>query len=265
GLDLQPRLLGSEAVAADESYLYLEFIRRAGAWPWRDPQQAIRVVQALARLHGAQSAPPQELSPQREDELHQSALATLHTVEGVAARCDWLRPHLRHLRRIVDALPDVRCELLERESVLIHGDVHSGNVQLVRRAGHDRVVLVDWARARIGHGLEDVSSWLLSLGFWVPGARQRHDTLLAAYVAARGGAPGLTPALRRLYWLAGACNALGGALRYHAWIADPLTASSPRRRADAARAAADWLRVIRRAEAYWQGHGRPRGWSTNCD
>lgn len=108
-------------------------------------------------------------------------------------------------------------------------------------------MLIDWGRARIASPLEDVSSWLQSLGFWELEARRRHDTLLAAYLSSHGLDRRLSSDFRTAYWLAGASNALAGALRYHLWVADS-AAEHPAREA-AMRAVKDWLRVIRRAAA----------------
>jgi hypothetical protein len=71
------------------------------------------------------------------------------------------------------------------------------------------------------------------------------DTLLNRYLSAGGFAPRLTREIRRHYYLAAACNALAGALRYHLWVAH--THDDPKRRMAGACAARDWLRIIRRA------------------
>jgi aminoglycoside phosphotransferase (APT) family kinase protein len=109
-------------------------------------------------------------------------------------------------------------------------------------------VLLDWGRARLGSPLEDVSCWLQSLGTWEPEARRRHDSLLASYLAARGLPPRLDRALRTAYWLAGASNALSGALLHHLSVllddAQPEAARWP-----AARSARDLVRVLRQADA----------------
>jgi hypothetical protein len=60
-------------------------------------------------------------------------------------------------------------------------------------------------------------------------------------------APHLTRELRQRYWLAAACNALSGALRYHIDIAQTAR-DNPKRRAASLTAARDWLRIIRRAD-----------------
>ena len=90
--------------------------------------------------------------------------------------------------------------------------------------------------------------WLHSLGCWEPNARRRHDTLLRAYLEARGGSIDMTEAWRRRYWYASACNGLSGAIRYHlAVLAD--AQSSEHLRQHSSRALAEWERVIRRVAA----------------
>jgi Ser/Thr protein kinase RdoA (MazF antagonist) len=154
--------------------------------------------------------------------------------------------------RLVAALPEIRRVLLASapHAAWIHGDMHPGNVILRRGAAGAEPVLLDWARARPGSPLEDVSAWVQSLGHWEPQARRFHDTLVRAYLAARGLEPRLDRQFRRLYWLAVACNALAGALRYHV---DTLgQARTPAQRATALTLTRKWLRVIRRADASWR-------------
>jgi hypothetical protein len=45
-----------------------------------------------------------------------------------------------------------------------------------------------------------------------------HDTLVRIYLLARGLELVLSRDFRRLYWVAGACNALAGALQYHLMV-----------------------------------------------
>src|SRR5690606_30955587 len=123
-------------------------------------------------------------------------------------------------------------------SSFIHGDVHPGNVLVRARAGGAQPVLIDWGRARLGSPLEDVSSWLCSLGYWEPEARRRHDSLFRAYLSARGLGGPLSFDLRAAYWLASASNAFAGALRYHLALAT--TASTSLQRDAAIHAALDW-------------------------
>ena len=111
-------------------------------------------------------------------------------------------------------------------------------------------VLLDWARARPGSALEDVSAWVQSLGHWEPQARRFHDTLLRTYLMARGWEPVLPRDFRRLYWSAGACNALAGALQYH--LKTCAQARTPTKQATARMLVQKWLRVIRRADASWR-------------
>jgi aminoglycoside phosphotransferase (APT) family kinase protein len=133
---------------------------------------------------------------------------------------------------------------------VIHGDLHSGNVILRRRGGRPEPVLLDWGRARIGSPLEDVSTWLQSLGDWEPETRRRHDTLFTRYLVARGIEGRLGGELRAGYWLAGASNALAGALSHHLSLLDD--ERIPRvRTTRAAHSAHQWMRVLRRADAFW--------------
>ena len=140
----------------------------------------------------------------------------------------------------------------ERAAAVLHGDAHPGNVLIRRRGGAREAVLLDWGRARLGSPLEDVSSWLQSLGYWEPAVRRTHDTLLRHYLAVRGRSTHLDHHLRERYWLAGACNGLAGALRYHLLVAADATDGKGRRRAQAVAAIKDWLRIIRRADACWR-------------
>jgi hypothetical protein len=192
-----------------------------------------------------------------EADLSRSAAATLEVYEQAMAHESLasLRAGRGAMRRMVASLPAVRAALLAAAPfgrAVLHGDAHSGNALVRIRDGAEQVVLLDWARARLGSPLEDVSSWLQSLGYWEPEARRRHDTLLRRYLAARGLPAHLGRELRDAYWLAGACNVLAGALRYHLLVADGWGAAPSRTRADAARAARDHLRIIRRADALWR-------------
>jgi aminoglycoside phosphotransferase (APT) family kinase protein len=119
-----------------------------------------------------------------------------------------------------------------------------------RRNCRDEPVLIDWGRARIGSPLEDVSSWLHSLAEWEPEVRRRHDTLFVSYLTARGMDGRLPSDLRAAYWFAGASNAFSGGLLYHlAQMLDQRATS--RRRLRAAYSAREWIRVLRRADAFW--------------
>lgn len=84
-----------------------------------------------------------------------------------------------------------------------------------RATENGEIAFIDWARARFGSPLEDLASWLHSLGWWEPEARRRHDTLLRVYLEARSSKQRITTELRTLYWYASASNGLSGAIRYH--------------------------------------------------
>ncbi|MGK3963824.1 phosphotransferase family protein [Sorangium sp. So ce118] len=254
-----PELLGAQRLGRRRWLLYLERIVPAHPWPWTDSAHTARVLEQLARFHG-ETAPGAALPAwDYEAENLAAARGTLSLAERLPrGEIPALARAMPALRRVVAALPAMRRQLLAFQplgTTVIHGDVHPGNVMIRRRGGVAEPVLLDWARARVGSPLEDVSSWLQALGYWEPEARRRHDTLLAGYLAARGLAPALTRPLRDAYWFAAASNALAGALGYHLAIASDTRAGQPGgaydARAAAARNAADWLRVIRRADACW--------------
>jgi aminoglycoside phosphotransferase (APT) family kinase protein len=254
---LAPRLLATDRPAPDTAVLYLEALRPASRWPWREVTASRSVLERVALLH--QSRPPREALADLsrwdyEKELLASARRTLEQLERFRGPApSVVKRGRRWVRRLVEALPAVRRQLLAfsplREAV-IHGDLHSGNVILRQRGGRVEPVLLDWGRARIGSPLEDVSSWLQSLGGWEPETRRRHDTLFASYLAARGMERRLGRDLRAAYWLAGASNALAGALSYHLWVMTNAR-SSTSRMAGALRSIREWLRILRRADACW--------------
>jgi hypothetical protein len=251
-----PRLLGAESMGATTAYLYLEWMAPWVRWPWRESRLAAFVLERLAYVHACLPADAfaTDLADWNfEAELLQSAWETLELLETVARQEEFeaVRRALPAVRRVVAALPALRRQLVaaERTASVLHGDAHSGNVMIRRRGASREVVLFDWGRTRLGSPLEDVSSWLQSLGFWEPEVRRSHDTLLRHYLAARGRSTQLDRHLRDLYWLAGACNGLAGALRYHLWLATDAADRPRRRRAHAVAAVKDWLRIIRRADA----------------
>jgi aminoglycoside phosphotransferase (APT) family kinase protein len=244
------RVLGVEA-AGRARYLYLEDVQGASAWPWTDSRVAAHVCRTLARLHDSPALRSRGFRAFEWDydtELLRSAHTTL--AAALTARDEhgarwWRRPG--DLRRVIRALPRVRARLRGQGTAVIHGDAHPGNV-IVRGRDPIRITLIDWSRARVGSPLEDVASWLHSLGCWEPEARRRHDSLLRAYLESRRPSPALTAGLRADYWFASASNGLSGAIRYHlAVLADP--AATGRMRFDSWRGLRAWQRVIRRAAA----------------
>lgn len=239
-----PRVLGVDA-AGEQRCLYLEMVRSMSEWPWAEAPLAASVCRTLARLHLTPPLPPHAAGWDYEADLAASAEATLalaHAAADGAGTRHWQR--LGDLRRVVTALPDVRARLLASGHTFIHGDVHPGNVIIEAGGDNHRVTLIDWGRARMGSPLEDVASWLHSLGCWEPEARRRHDTLLREYALARGIGWPLSAAGRSDYWLASVSNGLSGAIRYHlAVLADP--AASEGGRYDSRRALTAWERVVR--------------------
>lgn len=255
GLSFAPRFLGSELIQPDVTYLYLEYVRASTTWPWRDAAVSAEVLTRLAGVHHALAPASVDavLGWEYEADLHDSAEATFDAFERVTRHESLaaLRPARGALRRITAALAAMRRALLEAEpfgATVLHGDLHSGNV--IVRGGN--AVLLDWGRSRVGSALEDVSSWLQSLGYWEPEAMRRHDTLFRHYLAARGLPSELRRSVRDAYWLAAASNTLAGALRYHLLLADGWGLVPSRTCAEAARAARDHLRVIRRADEVWR-------------
>lgn len=248
-LDSPPavQLLGREA-AGGATYLYLEQARAASAWPWTNTALAASVCRALARFHDGPVLPRAPFAWDYEAELTRSAASTLDLAraarDGSGRRC-WSR--LGDLRRVVAALPRIRDRILGKDTAVIHGDMHPGNVFLRGTTSRD-VLLIDWARARLGSPFEDVASWLHSLGCWEPEARRRHDTLMRAYLEARHTPRRFSADLRRDYWLASASNGLSGAIRYHLAVLGD-SHRSEQARADSGRALLAWQRVIRRAAA----------------
>lgn len=263
GGGIAPALLGVERGGPARCLLFLERVRPVRRWPWREEASVRRLLERLAHLHAtAASAEAQEILPgwDYENELAERTRRAAEVLETLPWEEDLvpLRRGLSSLRRIGEALPEVRRQLLAFTPLgktAIHGDAHPGNAMV--RSG-ERPVLLDWGRTRLGSPLEDVSSWLQCLGYWEPAAKRRHDTLLAGYLAARGLPAQADRELRDAYWLAGASNALSGALLVHLWTASGAPSGS-RQRAAAVRAAQDALRVIRRADACWREARAPRG------
>jgi aminoglycoside phosphotransferase (APT) family kinase protein len=242
------RLLGIETTE-DADYLYLEEATAQSEWPWKQTFTSVAVCQALARLHDTEQWHPKTpLSDwDYESDLAKSAGETLDV--ALDARDEARVRHWRRigdLRRVVSALPKMRSALL-RATTFIHGDVHSRNV-IVRATESGEIVFIDWARARFGSPLEDVASWLHSLGCWEPEARRRHDTLLRAYLEARSSKQRITTKLRTAYWYASASNGLSGAIRYHLLVlTDP--ECSGEMKTESARVLDTWQRIIRRVAA----------------
>lgn len=253
-----PRLLGVDRVAAGGVRLYLEAISACQRWPWSDHATIEMMMDRLAQVHD-------NLQPRQyggvlaawdyDADVAASAVETLEALR-VAAR-DPAHSRLRRFvgpaRRLVECLGRMRRALVGGgPSAVLHGDAHPGNV-VVRVAGRARqAVLLDWARTRLGSPLEDVSSWLQSLGFWEETARRRHDMLLRRYLTARGLRDSLGPSFRELYWLARASNALAGAMRFH--LLRMNDRDKPEwTRIQSADSAYDWGRSILRAHACWRG------------
>ena len=249
-LDRPPavQMLGRD-VSGDSTFLFLEHATSSSPWPWRDTAFAASVCRELATLHDSPHLPREPFAWNYEDQLTWSAEETLEFAAAArdgAGRRIWGR--LGDLRRVVRALPALRRRLLRNGAIVIHGDVHPGNVIVRSTAPQVDVVLIDWARARLGSPLEDIASWLHSLGCWEPQARRRHDTLMRAYLDARVDPRALDPATRVEYWFASASNGLAGAIRHHLSVLAGGDATQLARSQSSAALIA-WERVIRRAAA----------------
>lgn len=258
GAGFAPDLMAVDPSTGGGHLLHLEWVRPFRAWPWRDLEVTREVTRRLPGIHaaldrhlGSAEVPPWDY----ETELEHSARSTVRALERLAAD-DGLRAVRRALpaaRRVAEAMPRIRRELLGwdgRGESWIHGDLHPSNVLVRTRDRQPVPILLDWGRARQGSPLEDLSSWTLSLALWEPRARRRHDRLLRDYLEVSGASTPLGPTFRDAYWLAGACNAMAGALRYQ--LVAVARAPSQRHRRDALAAAGSWARALRRADSRWR-------------
>ncbi|WP_050577524.1 aminoglycoside phosphotransferase family protein [Sinorhizobium arboris] len=250
---IAPRLLDVQDGQA-ASFLVVEAINQAMAWPWQYLDLTAVLLRQLGQFHVETMQSMLPLTDwDYEGELAVSAAETLARLEHFRYYED-LRPLARHARmldRVVSNLARLRGALLDESTFNqrpIHGDLHPGNA-MVRRGIDRRPVMIDWGRTRPGSPLEDVSSMLQSLRFFEPSALQRHDLLLKEYLTGLGRDRRIDDATRGAYWVAGASNALAGALNVH--LLTVMDASrNPRQRRRAFLVARDWLRVIRRAHAW---------------
>lgn len=259
GFPLVPRLLGT-IQEPQRALVLMERLTPVHPWPWRDGSRAAMVLRVAADLHALHSRcnAPWDY----EAELSANAVLTLEASQATASGEPVVDGASRRaVRRLIDGLSAIRRALATLgpfPQALIHGDLHPGNVVLAAAPGGSRPVLLDWGRARVGSPLEDVASWLQSLGCWEPEARSRHDTLLLSYLRARGQCGPIPTEARDALWLAGGTNALAGALRHQLLTARDGAAPSEQR-ASALQAVRDWLRIIRRAAAVWGGLSTGRG------
>lgn len=181
---LTPTLFGVDGSGQLEQ-LCLEDVHPSAAWPWADIGLSGPVCRALAALHRLDLDGSRLAAWDYDLELRRSAEQAMHlaltVTNSMGERC-WKR--VGDLRRVVRALPCMRTRLRRQGTVVIHGDVHPGNVLVRKDPQGSRIVLIDWGRARYGSPLEDLASWLQSVGCWEPEARRRHDSLFRAYLQA---------------------------------------------------------------------------------
>lgn len=253
--EMAPELLHVRMLGPDSALMFLEAVRRINAWPWRDPAAAGGMLAQLGRFHAAVGESNIAL-PEWNFEKEIASMA--HGAEWMLdehrknPELAELTRDLRKVGRVAEAMPRLRRQLLAEKPFgcrPIHGDVHPGNALVRRRRGRHEPVLIDWGRARLGSPLEDLSNWLQSLHFWEAEAQRLHDTYFSRYLSAFGMPRRLTADIRAAYWIAGASNALAGALLHHLVIvADPQQRKADR--TTSFQAARHWLRVIRRANAW---------------
>ncbi len=253
-----PRLLGVDRIDPSGAQIYLEAVPSPPEWPWSDDETIGLVMDRLAEVHRTLRARGVAGGLKDWDydrEIAGAAASTLEELQVVVRdpAHSRLRRFLAPVRRMVGCLGRLRRALLGSGPVcVLHGDAHPGNVILRCTGRVTQPILLDWARARLGSPLEDVSSWLQSLGFWEDTARRRHDMLLRRYLRARGLSDSLPPGLRQLYWLSRTSNALAGTMRFHMLRMRDLT-KPEWMRIQSADSAFDWGRSVARAHACWRG------------
>ncbi len=258
GVPFAPRLLGVDRIEPSGSQLYLETVPSSPGWPWSDDETIGLVMDRLAEVHGtlrARRVPGGLKDWDYDREVAGAAAATLEELHIVVRdpAHSRLRRFLSPVRRMVGCLERLRRALLGGGPVcVLHGDTHPGNVLLRHTGRIAQPVFLDWARARLGSPLEDVSSWLQSLGFWEDTARRHHDMLLRRYLRARGLSDSLAPGLRQLYWLSRTSNALAGTMRFHMLRMRDMT-KPEWMRIQSADSALDWGRSIARARLLARG------------
>lgn len=82
---------------------------------------------------------------------------------------------------IDDDFPGALAALADRPPTLIHSDLHAENLLLTQRAGHPRVVAIDWQNAAFACPAFDLAMVLTAVAPDV--IRAHHDELLAHYAA----------------------------------------------------------------------------------
>jgi hypothetical protein len=256
---LCPRLLGSEETPDGQTVLYLEALPRPNGWPWRDTGVVTRVLRSLATFHASSELRDVGcVLPEWDYDtvVKNGAMRALESLERCGKDHDLapllkFRPALRRMTAVIEPARKWLLSCKPLASSPLHGDVHSGNVLLRKGPEGDVPVLIDWARARMGSPLEDVSSWLQSLSYWEPETARRHDTLVRRYLVARELPSSSTAELRVGYWIAAASNVLAGALAHHL-MACLLQRPGSVERVGSFWRARDCLRIIRRADALYR-------------
>ena len=136
----------------DEGWVLLLFEDIEGlhpAEPWQEPELN-RVLEAIAALSSSLTPVPESLAHlerSESDTLFTHQWWQLVALDPPSVLDGWSRRHLRHLIEMESHAP----EAVAGES-LVHSDIRADNMLLTE----DRVVIVDWAHARIGAGWIDL-------------------------------------------------------------------------------------------------------------
>ncbi len=119
------------------------------AEPWQE-EELSQILDAIATLSSSLTPVPDSLAHlerSESDKLFTQQWWQMVALDPPPLLDDWSRRHLRHLIELESHAP----EAVAGES-LVHSDIRADNVLLTP----DRVVIVDWAHARIGAGWIDL-------------------------------------------------------------------------------------------------------------
>ncbi len=126
---LLPKLIGFMDDGPNSTFLVMEEVRRASAWPWKSNKATARLLQELGAFHRVN--PTNALSPHcwnYEAEVLATAQQTLDDLQQASRNPDFSEQNhsLRITRKAVAELPRLRQMLLQEPQFgarLIHGDV----------------------------------------------------------------------------------------------------------------------------------------------
>ncbi|HEX5505324.1 MAG TPA: phosphotransferase, partial [Thermomicrobiales bacterium] len=151
------------------------------------------MIDTLARVHARYWDDPRPAAP-----LQQARSAERHTGMATAEFVAWadetlprfladLAEHLPADRRALYAAVGARlparlvaCQARGRHLTLTHGDVHRGNFLFPRDAASHTPVIIDWKRAGVTLGANDLA-YMMALCWFPPIRAQREQPLLRRY------------------------------------------------------------------------------------